>query len=491
MSLPEQRSAIERYAVRAGLAIVEWFEERETAAKRGRPVWSTMLRRLRAGAAAGVVIHKIDRSARNLRDWADLGELIDQGLEVHFANEALDLHSRGGRLSADIQAVVAADYIRNLREEAKKGIYGRLKQGFYPMRAPIGYLDHGAAKPKTIDPVKGPLVREAFDLYGTGRWNLRTLAEELNRRGLRYHGGGMLSVNSLDKMLRNPFYTGVIRLRKSGETFEGNHEALIPKSLFEGVQAVLHGRIGTRVQVYDFAFRRLVKCACCGRSLIGETRKGHVYYRCHTRTCPPTSVREPDIDALVERKLRALEFNPEERACFSIEIETLQSEWIRNRNKEIEILRARAGQLTERLNRLTDAYLEGTIDRDLYEERKVPLIEERRALSDRCADFEANRASVPDEIRKFVGLAGSAYSLYKNASTEKKRRMLRLIMSDCTADRKAVDFVYYVPFRQVADREKDDGGGPGREMGRTPARTIARLVEYFGAHPNIELSLEE
>jgi hypothetical protein len=41
---------------------------------------------------------------------------------VHFANDSLDLNTRGGRLSADIQAVVAADYIRNLREEAKKGI---------------------------------------------------------------------------------------------------------------------------------------------------------------------------------------------------------------------------------------------------------------------------------------------------------------------------------------------------------------------------------
>ncbi len=96
-----------------------------------------MLRELRKGTARGVVIHKIDRSARNLKDWADLGELIDRGIEVHFANESLDLHSRGGRLSADIQAVVASDYIRNLREETKKGIYGRLKQGFYPLRAPI------------------------------------------------------------------------------------------------------------------------------------------------------------------------------------------------------------------------------------------------------------------------------------------------------------------------------------------------------------------
>src|SRR5256885_12129691 len=100
-----------------------------------------MLKLLQASKADGVIIHKIDRGARNLRDWADLGELIDSGIEVHFANESLDLHTRGGRLSADIQAVVASDYIRNLREETRKGFYGRLKQGLYPLPAPPRYLD--------------------------------------------------------------------------------------------------------------------------------------------------------------------------------------------------------------------------------------------------------------------------------------------------------------------------------------------------------------
>jgi DNA invertase Pin-like site-specific DNA recombinase len=100
----------------------------------------------------GMVIHKIDRSARNLKDWADLGDLIDQGIELHFVNESIDLHSRGGRLSADIQAVVASDYIRNLREETRKGFYGRLKQGFFPLPAPLGYLDKGKGKNKELDP---------------------------------------------------------------------------------------------------------------------------------------------------------------------------------------------------------------------------------------------------------------------------------------------------------------------------------------------------
>lgn len=101
-SLVEQRDAIERYVARWNLPVIQEFEEKETAAKLGRPVFSEMLKGLKKGRARGVIMHKIDRSARNLKDWAELGELIDRGIEVHFANENLDLYSRGGRLSADI-----------------------------------------------------------------------------------------------------------------------------------------------------------------------------------------------------------------------------------------------------------------------------------------------------------------------------------------------------------------------------------------------------
>jgi len=97
VSLQEQKDAITRHAERFGLEIGRWFEERETGAKLGRPVFSDMLRLLRRKKARGVIIHKIDRSARNLKDWADLGEMIDSGIEVQFANESLDMHTRGGR----------------------------------------------------------------------------------------------------------------------------------------------------------------------------------------------------------------------------------------------------------------------------------------------------------------------------------------------------------------------------------------------------------
>src|SRR3546814_15546275 len=69
-SLQEQRDAIASFATRHGFTISEWFEERETAAKLGRREFNRMLGLLKRGKASGVVFHKIDRGARNLKDWS-------------------------------------------------------------------------------------------------------------------------------------------------------------------------------------------------------------------------------------------------------------------------------------------------------------------------------------------------------------------------------------------------------------------------------------
>ena len=183
-SLTEQKAAIAAYARQHGLTVSEWFEETRTAAKAGRRQFSQMLARLKQGKADGVIIHKIDRSARNLGDWARIGELVDQGTEVRFAHDNLDITTRGGRLTADIQAVIAADFIRNNREEVKKGIYGWLKRGYYPFNAPVGYLNRGRHKFKEIDPVAGPLVAQAFELYATGRYSIDALRVALADKGL-------------------------------------------------------------------------------------------------------------------------------------------------------------------------------------------------------------------------------------------------------------------------------------------------------------------
>ena len=84
--------------------IIDWFEERETAAKVGRREFSRMLNALKKGKASGIIFHKIDRSARNLKDWSAIQDLADQGIDIRFAQESVNLASNEGKLTGDFSA---------------------------------------------------------------------------------------------------------------------------------------------------------------------------------------------------------------------------------------------------------------------------------------------------------------------------------------------------------------------------------------------------
>jgi site-specific DNA recombinase len=215
---------------------------------------------------------------------------------VHFANENLDLYSRGGRLSADIQAVVAADYIRNLREEVKKGIYGRLKQGLFPMPAPVGYMNMGAGKPKAIDSVMGPLVKQAFEFYATGGFSLKSLAGKMRGLGLKSRNGKEITDGALAHLLHNLFYTGVIHMRRTREYYTGQHQPIISQGLYGQVQELLRRTLvktpSTGSLKEAFLFRRMVFCASCDHRFVAERHKGHVYYRCQVAACPQKCIRK-------------------------------------------------------------------------------------------------------------------------------------------------------------------------------------------------------
>ncbi|MBT55585.1 MAG: hypothetical protein CMF72_19575 [Mameliella sp.] len=87
VSFDAQKEAILVFAQRRSLTVTRWYEEKQTAAKGGRSVSNSMLTQVRRGHAQGVIIHKIDHSARNLRDWTKSSELPDIGINVFIDTE--------------------------------------------------------------------------------------------------------------------------------------------------------------------------------------------------------------------------------------------------------------------------------------------------------------------------------------------------------------------------------------------------------------------
>ena len=490
VSLTEQKGAIEAYAVRHGLMITKWFEERETAAKRGRKVFAQLLREIRARKAQGLVIHKIDRSARNLRDWADIEDLLERGADVRFVVDNVDLASTSGRLSADILAAVAANYVRNLREEVKKGMYGRLKQGVYPWRAPLGYLDQGGGKPKIIDPINGPLVRQLFKRYASNTVSIRTLRHEMFAKGLKTRAGKALLITTVSRILNNPFYCGVIKLRTRGDTFSGIHEPLISKALFERVQLILDGKTVPKVTRHQFLFRGMVHCRNCGRrTLTGERQKGASYYRCHGEFCSGVSWRQDDLEDAVLRRLSHIRFGDSTLECgdgtasgflgdmrdFRDFVEDICREREGDRARRLTSLNLRLQQTDTRITKLTDLLLDDVIDKETFYFRKEKLLLERRGIAEALENADG-RSPVEVLFEEFER-NNRELLRYESMLDAEKQQMLQIICSNFSVTANSLSFTLRSPYKEIAESAVATECGHFRDDVRT--RTVITILKNY------------
>jgi site-specific DNA recombinase len=496
-SFTEQRSVIARYAEREGLTIVEWFREVETAAKQGRPIFTAMAKRLRKGEAEGFIVHKVDRSSRNYHDWADINDLADAGFDVRFASDNLDLSTRGKRLLADVQQVFATDYIRNLKEEVRKGIDGRLKQGLLPWGAPLGYVNNGRrGKVKTIDPVTGPMVRRAFELYATGAHSLDTLRAELLRMGLRNRQGGRVTKNGVSAMLNNPFYIGLIVHKKGGAVYKGVHEPLIGKQLFDRVQAVLSGKAQKKDKRNLFRYRRMFRCGECGYTLVGERQKGYVYYRCHTKSCPVTGVREEVLEAAVARAYATLRLSDAQRLAMEAEVTAFLDESEESSKRVQDTWRLQLAALQTRHDRLVDAFLEGTLDKETFEPRKKRLLMEERELEEKLGR-DVDTEQIATRLREILELASTALLSHEMGNDEEKREFLEMLTSNRSVDRENCVVELSFPFCLLVKQDQNKLGGRSRDTARSrtsiplrkdapklgPRHIIAEIYAWLSEHP--------
>ena len=488
VSLDEQRSAITALAARRGFKIVEWFVETETAAKLGRTEYTKMIRGLEIGKATGVIIHKIDRGARNLKDWANLGELIDRGVDVQFVHESLDMRSRGGRLAADIQAVVAADYVRNLRDEVLKGFYGRLKQGVYPLPAPVGYLDRGAGIPKEIDPIAGPLVRYAFERYAQGDIGLDALRKDLAARGLKTRHGTPLSINGLAGALHNSFYIGIIRIEKRGESFQGAHTPLIPKALFDRVQVVMVGKHIPKAKTHTFRYRTMIAHIGCTRRLTGEIAKGRfVYYRCHGPRCRGVAVPERILDKAIVEKILGVACTPEDMRDLRDLVEDERTKRSADAARDETSLQLRITNCDKRLARLTDAFLDGTISKETFDQRNARLLGERRDLQDRLAALGGEPVWL--KLYREFELKNAELLRHETLFDDEKRDLASELCSDLGVEGKKPVITLRSPYREIAETSSVSLGGPrcgdvrtAGQMSRVSSRA-QRIFQIFKLIP--------
>ncbi len=458
LSIEAQLAEVRALAEKDGLHVVSEFTESMTAKMPGRPIFNQMISRIEKGEAQGIVSWHPDRLARNSIDGGRIVYLLDtrklQSLKFPtfwFEN------TPQGKFMMSLAFGQSKLYVDSLSENVRRGIRQKLRRGEWPGWAPIGYLNDKNSRKIVVDPIEGPRVRRIFEIYASGRAPLNELRDQAREWGMKSRTGKPLHRSHIHNLLSNAFYCGL--LRHAGETYQGTHEPLISKELFDQVQSVLHQRGRTHItRKHHFPFLGLAKCLTCDGAITAERQRGHHYYRCSKKRgkCLEPYTREELLADQIQRAIASVAI-PEDP--FQKLMETLAKEQEESSQPNVRMkadTRTTVANLSKKLDRLLDAHLDGTVERTDYLSKKELLLNEKVRLEERLCKLEETRMGWLEPTKNLLIAAHHAESVANDDNLFAKKEFFQKLGSNVRLGAKTLRFNYQNPWGILARARKNE-----------------------------------
>jgi site-specific DNA recombinase len=331
-SIDAQIRAIKDYAKKNDIIIVgEYIDRAKSAMTDNRPEFLQMVQDSKDGGFDVVLVHKLDRFARNRHDSIGYRmELKRHGVSLISILEYLDESPESIILESMLEAM-AEYYSKNLSREVRKGMNENAMKGLHTGGLPpLGYDVDPETKKLIINEKEADAVRLIFQMFNEGNGYIQII-KELNRQGYKTKTGITFGKNSLHNIIRNEKYIGVYIFNKlvatdmdgkrNGNAYKPDDEiiriedavpAIINKEEFEMAKRKIEKRKGFRAcnnakEVYLLSGK--IYCGECGhvyagnKKMTGRNKKLHVTYRCTgrqmKRICPNKEIRREYIETYV------------------------------------------------------------------------------------------------------------------------------------------------------------------------------------------------
>lgn len=449
LSIPAQRKACERKAEQLGITVVdEYIEPGRTATSMDkRPAFQEMLARIKTERDVDfVVVYKLSRMNRNRIDDALVMMSLRQfGVTLVSATEHID-DTPIGQLMHGILATInefrsaedGADIKYKMGEKARRGgTLGKARLGYLNVRE---QFEDREVRTVAVDPERGPLVSQAFELFATGRYTGEQLQEELTNRGLRTrpgkHPAGAVSPSKLYAMLRDRYYLGYVTYE--GEEFPGRHEPLVTQDVFDKVQAVLNAKAvsGERQRVHHHYLKGSLWCGVChdqGRTFrlivqraVGRTKQEYFYFFCRGRqehVCDLPYLDMDAVDGAVARYYGTLRLTPE----FSARVRARVREAVADEQQAAKLLRQQLSRELAKCNRqeenLLDLVADGELVSDKARQRLRKVREDRERLSVELERVTGGLSEGAEAVELTLCLLADPERLYERMDDQQRRQM--------------------------------------------------------------------
>jgi site-specific DNA recombinase len=446
-SIPAQVQGCERKAFELGacLAVKPYIERAESARSDDRPVLQQMMRELPTLGVRYLIVHKVDRLARNRLDDAQLYEqLVGMGIKLVSASENID-ETPAGRLMHGMLATFAEYYSNNLASEIKKGLRQKHENGGTPFKPPLGYkskrtlIGNQDIRTVIVDKERAPFVQEAFDMYATGNWTTKTLATHLEGRGLRSRetprvASRPVRAKTIQEVLRNPYYVGVVVYR--GRRVIGRHKKLVDPDTFDRVQALLSARsvAGDRPHKHQHYLRGTLYCAACGGRLLYSKHRGnggeYEYFCCIGRTsrrqggrCQSRHYSVHEIEAAITEHYRTVQIPMPVREAIWADVRRDADERTAIVAKDIERHQRKIKTLEANQTRLVQMSYEGLVSNEVLATEQQRLEAEKRQTNRLLEAAQLHARDIETALDGAMAKTRTPHATY-TASTPLERRLL-------------------------------------------------------------------
>ena len=459
LSIESQLSELKEFAAKEKLEIVASLCEAQTAKEPGRKIFGEMLDRICAGEASGILAWHPDRLAKNSIDGGKIIYLLDTGkiLDLKFPTFWFDSTPQG-KFMLSIAFGQSKYYIDNLSENIKRGHRQKLKNGLWPQMAPLGYLNNKETKQIYLDEGKASLIKKTFEAYASGNHTLKNLQKIINGLGLRGRRDGLLSVSNFQYMLQNPFYYGIIRY--NGEFYNGKHEPIITKKLFDECQEAMKRK--SKPQKVDgmkfFLYRGFFHCGECGFTITADRKikpsgKSYTYYYCTKKN--PNHIcsqnvftREEKISSQVKTEIQKVSLPDDWAKNMLLELDKEKEQAKKESEVFVQNLQNQKAEIEQKIENLLNLYIEGkwlTIEE--YQAKKQKLLNEKLDTEQKIRDFERMGNNWLEPIREMIFEAKQAKILLSQGDNQQILTFLKNVGSNFILKDKKFNFCFKIGWR--------------------------------------------
>lgn len=190
VSLAAQESKVRAYCDLYGHDLVEVVVDAGQSAKSlNRPGLQRALTALKAGEAHGLLVLKLDRLTRSVRDLGELLETYFQKSALISIQEQCDTSSAAGRLVLNVMTSVAQWERETISERTSTALQFKKSQGVklgapaLEDQATIQRARALKAEGLTLRAIAEALTQEGFKTLKGGRWEAMTVKRLLARAG--------------------------------------------------------------------------------------------------------------------------------------------------------------------------------------------------------------------------------------------------------------------------------------------------------------------